>query len=136
MKAKNNLPYAELKREYYKKQTNGIFTLFDAAFEVHSLERPNLDNKSNISCIPEGLYFCKPDNVGKHKWFTVEDVPNRSNIEIHGANLVKDLRGCIGLGLNAMDIDGDGIDDIQNCKPVLEELKRLCPNGFWLKIYS
>lgn len=136
MKMKKGFPYAELKRTYYDKQTNGVFKLMEGTYQVYSLERPWLDNGSNISCIPEDTYFVKPDNTGKYQWFEVMDVPGRGNIELHGANKVRDVKGCIGLGKDSMDLDGDGIDDIRNCKPVLNKLKELCPKGFYLKIYS
>jgi len=131
-----NKPYAELKRTYYPKQTNGVFTLYDAAFQGYTLERPWVNNEPNISCIPEDIYFVKPDNTGKFQWFEITHVPNRSNIEMHGANKVQHLQGCIGLGIEKMDMDGDGLDDIRNCKPILDKLRELCPKGFYLKIYS
>lgn len=136
MKINSNFPYAELKREYFPKQTNGIFTLFNATFQTFTLERPWLDNEPNISCVPEGIYFVRRDTTGKYKWFEVEDVPNRGEIELHGANKVEDLQGCIGMGLEKKDMDGDGLADIRKCKIVLDKLVELCPDGFYLKIYS
>lgn len=127
---------AELKRTYFDKQTNGEFKLLGTDYEVRSLELPWKDNKNRVSCIPEGTYTCLPDTTGKYQWFKVTNVPNRKAIEIHQGSFVRNFLGCIGLGLKAMDLDGDGIDDIRHCKPALNKLKELAPEGFELKIYS
>ena len=34
---------------------------------AHTLENPWLDNQRSISCIPEGRYKVKNDNIGKFK---------------------------------------------------------------------
>lgn len=63
------------------------------------LERPWLDNKPNVSCIPVGSYIAKRDRTGKHQYYAIQDVPDREGIEIHVANRVDQLQGCIALGL-------------------------------------
>jgi len=61
-----------------------------------TLENPWLDNKINISCIPEGNYRCEPHEGARHKetWM-VTNVDNRSGIVIHVGNTESDTKGCI-----------------------------------------
>lgn len=76
----------------------------------YTLELPWRDNRSDISCIPAGLYGCEY-NMSAHfrrKLYSVEGVNNRIGIRIHPANFAGDrtlgydsqLHGCIALGLH------------------------------------
>ena len=80
--------------------------LFDT-FSCFTLELPWRDNQSNISCIPSGEYDAtirKSPKFGVTYW--VLEVPDRSYILIHSANVAGDvsrgfkshLNGCIALG--------------------------------------
>lgn len=75
--------------------TFGIFKYQEIPFAV-SYELPWLLNKRNVSCIPEGDYLCtqhiRPD--GKVV-YDVNDVPDRTLIEIHIGNNKRDVKGCI-----------------------------------------
>ena len=65
-----------------------------------TLERPDLGNQPKISCIPVGIYRLAQYNSPKHgpgTW-TLQTVPNRANIEIHVANVMDELEGCIAAG--------------------------------------
>jgi len=88
--------------------TFGVLTGFDFSYE--SLELPWRDNQHGISCIPEGKYSLKWFESPKHGWcYLLENVPDRSMIEIHSANFAgdeskgwdKQLDGCIALGKHA-----------------------------------
>lgn len=67
-----------------------------------------LENAADVSCIPAGAYECSWNYSPKLQRFAycVEDVPNRTGILIHPANLMgrkdlgyrSDLNGCIALG--------------------------------------
>jgi len=70
---------------------------------LQSLERPWLNNKVSVSCIPEGTYLVKRDRTGKHQYYAIQNVPNRTFIEQHAANYVSQLEGCQALGLTRMD---------------------------------
>ena len=62
----------------------------------NTVERPWLDNKRNLSCIPPGEYKLKPVVSPKFgETFEVCDVENRSHILIHKGNFVHDSLGCI-----------------------------------------
>jgi len=46
----------------------------------------------------------------------LKEVPDRSEVKIHAANYVTQLRGCIAPGLKAVDINGDGTLDIASSR--------------------
>lgn len=85
-----------LLRTYYEKGTNGILLLDDKPF-CFTIELPWLNNRHQISCIPEGTYTLSPRNYGKFKQhLLVNDVPDRDLILIHPANnALLELQGCI-----------------------------------------
>ena len=66
---------------------------------LQTLERPWLNNKASKSCVPEGTYLIKRDHSGRWQYYSVTNVPNRTFIEIHPANKVTQLEGCLALGL-------------------------------------
>jgi hypothetical protein len=66
---------------------------------LQTLERPWLNNKASKSCIPEGTYLVNRDHSGRWQYYSVSNVPNRTFIEIHPANKVSQLEGCLALGL-------------------------------------
>lgn len=66
--------------------TYGILTCKN--FWAHTLELPWLDNKSNVSCIPEGAYSTQFVTTrrrigGIRQMYWVQDVPGRTGILIH-----------------------------------------------------
>lgn len=65
-----------------------------------AVERPWLNNASQVSCIPAGTYIAKPDYSPKrgHEVYELQGVPQRSEIQIHIANFAYQLHGCIALG--------------------------------------
>lgn len=85
-----------LKRKFHPKGTNG--KLFNGGQLVcFTIELPWLNNRRNVSCIPNGRYRIAKRFTTERGWHLyVEDVPNRSWILIHPANnALKELRGCI-----------------------------------------
>lgn len=95
--------------------TEGKLIYPDDSF-TFCLERPWLNNKPYVSCIPYGQYIVVPDNTGKHRYYRVTNVPNRSHIEFHGATDVNDLQGCLAPCLGI--INGKSI----NCRDALNKL--------------
>ena len=75
-------------------RTDGIVILPDGT-EYKSLERPWLDNKTSISCIPAGYYKFKRDTHGRFQWFRVLDVSGRTHIEMHLGTRPSHSKGCI-----------------------------------------
>lgn len=74
-------------------------TLKTNGYSCVTIEREWLNNEPNLSCIPLGVYECSLYDSPKHgKVYQVKNVPNRSEIEIHIANVMQELLGCIALG--------------------------------------
>jgi hypothetical protein len=93
------MKHAELLRIY--KRQDGVFgALSINEFPIClTVERPWLDNKVGLSCIPPGQYLCK--RVESPKFgvtFEVSKVPGRSEILFHSGNISDDSHGCIILG--------------------------------------
>ena len=76
--------------------------------KLKSGELPWRDNQHGISCIPTGTYIAKHFVSPKHgPCYLLQNVPDRSDVEIHAANWMGDkskgykseLLGCIALGM-------------------------------------
>ena len=73
-----------------------------------TIERPWRNNRAFLSCIPIGEYELRltmfrrntPDVSDDYPAYQVMDVPDRTYIKMHIANTMKDVEGCIGLGMN------------------------------------
>ena len=100
------------------KQTLGVLTT--DGFTCKSLELPDKNNASRVSCIPLGTYVCKytksplfSKNAGKDVFtYAVLNVPKRAGIRIHSANYARQLLGCVALGSAHKDLDIDGQLDV------------------------
>ncbi len=93
--------------------TRGIGRMYDGfgspeLDDLHSIERPWLDNAPNISCISVGQYLMKLGmyNNGGYPAYEVLGVEDRTLIKIHIGNWAHDLEGCIALGLRGGILDG------------------------------
>jgi len=83
----------ELLRRYDPEGTNGELKLV----VCNTIELPWLQNKRNVSCIPEGRYELKLRTTAKRgQHLLVVNVKGRDDILIHPANdAKKELLGCI-----------------------------------------
>jgi hypothetical protein len=88
----------ELKRTYSTDRTTGTLT-GPNGYTGTTLERPWLNNRVSVSCIPEGTYQVRRDRVGRFTWFAVQNVPGRTNIEFHLGTLPTHSEGCILMSL-------------------------------------
>jgi hypothetical protein len=89
----------------------------------YTLELPYKDNERRVSCIPTGIYQIKKHLSPKFGLvFWIQDVPNRSEILIHPANYTRQLLGCIAVGMDHKDIDGDGEFDVVQSRSALVAL--------------
>ncbi len=80
--------------------SNNLCTIGDIYLDgekiCSTIERPWLQNKVNISCIPAGTYTISPVVSPKFgNTYQVEDVAGRTHILIHKANKASELHGCI-----------------------------------------
>lgn len=106
--------------------TLGKLELFDPypikTLELCTLELPWRDNRRNISRIPAGTYNLKWEYSPKFRrmLWEIYGVPKRSECKFHVANFMYQLNGCIALGLDFADIDGDGLMDVTSSAKALE----------------
>lgn len=104
-------------------------------FRCLTLERPWKNNQSDISCIPKGEYLAKL-NTGSHFHYPVwqlQDVPGRTAIEIHPANIVRELLGCIALGLSLHHFSKPD-EAIEESKAAFDDFMELTKNEQAIKI--
>lgn len=96
----------ELQRVCFSpKGTFGVFIDSNTCLPIaFSLEKPWLDNKREISCIPCGTYVCKMKEDGKK--ILVGNVPGRDGIQIEVFNYEEQSKGCIAAGMELLRKDG------------------------------
>lgn len=117
-----------LKRTYFTDGTNGKLYNGDQLI-CFTIELPWLDNKSRVSCIPEGRYELMKRYSPKFQWHLwLQQVAQRQLILIHPANdALKELKGCIAL-VSALTGSGKGSQSRaafkKLCAIVFEALER------------
>lgn len=118
-----------LRRQALKDRTLGRLVVFDGVFsrlDLASLELPWKNNDQGVSCIPAGRYRLVPRSTqerGNH--LLVENVPGREWILIHRGNYPSDVLGCILVGREHVDINGDRIPDVTNSRVALGQLTQI-----------
>lgn len=109
------------------KQTRSLIYIFEQGeivYQCWGLERPWLDNKRRVSCIPVGTYDYRMYNstpTFNYSLIHVLDVPDRSEILFHRGNYKEDTSGCILLGSSYAHINSDEYLDIVNSTRVVSE---------------
>lgn len=119
-------------------QTLGVLSIYDEGELVYTCKTLELEEDKNAvrdDCIPLGDYTVIKRWSQKYKdHFHILDVPNRSYILIHSANYSRQLLGCIAVGQNHTDIDGDGLKDVTSSKRTMRDLNRIITEDFQLQI--
>lgn len=66
---------------------------------LYTVERPWLENRPSVSCIPPGRYSCVPRHFfrGGYEAVEITGVQGRSHILFHVANFPVEVEGCIGV---------------------------------------
>ncbi|MDG1398081.1 MAG: DUF5675 family protein [Polaribacter sp.] len=85
-----------LHRTYFPEGTQGML-LLNGVVICYTIELPWIQNKRNISCVPEGLYTLQKRYSPKFNYHLhLKNVADRRLILIHPANdAKKELEGCI-----------------------------------------
>ena len=127
---------AWLMRQVYKTHVAGTL-IFESGDVFNMLERPWLNNRSNVSCIPWGTYetfFLPRSGSGKYrKVWHLQNVKSRSGVLIHSGNLVSHSRGCLLVGTK-MGVLG-GQPAVLGSKTALRKMNALLKgDGFTLNI--
>lgn len=115
----------KLKRWYHDDCTIGRLTLGD--FQCFTLELPDKNNQTDISCIPESEYKCKTHLSTRRGSLVVAilDVWGREHIQIHSGNYTSQILGCILVGDSVKWLNSDNIPDVTNSKKTLRKLIEL-----------
>mgnify|MGYP003647081726 CR=1 FL=1 len=127
---------AYLIRQLYKSHVASTL-IFESGDVFHTLERPWLENRSNISCIPWGIYetsFLPKSGTGRYRnvWH-LQNVKNRSGILIHNGNLVHHSKGCLLVGTKLGKLGGKPA--VLGSKTALRKMNKLLKgDGFTLHI--
>jgi len=104
-------------------------------FRCLTLELPWHDNRRNVSCIPAGIYPAKLYDSPRHgRIVLLQDVDNRSWIEIHAGNYTRQIQGCILVGDSLKYLDGDDVLDVANSAKTLKKMISLLPETFHVEI--
>lgn len=112
---------------------------------LFTVERPWIDNKPYVSCIPEGIYKAVyrptttpvPDSMGGMTWYLIGGVVgfdrgDRTRIAIHIANTVSNVEGCIGLGQHLGAIGSDWA--VMSSRNAMEQFREIMPDSFTMEI--
>ena len=88
----------EISRNYLKDCVQGVLVAANG-WRCMTIERPWLNNKVKVSCIPQGTYeyFYRDDGVNGNV-LELTHVVNRTVIQVHIGNWVKNSVGCILVG--------------------------------------
>ena len=134
IKVKKMEIYTLTRLVYEKEQTLGF--LFKGLKKIAcTLELEWDNNRARVSCIPLGKYIVErrtSEKFGNH--FHITNVVDRSYILIHHGNYHRDILGCILVGSNHTDIDGDGYRDVTSSKNTMKKLLETMPIKFELNI--
>lgn len=112
-------------------QTLGLLRVVEGGepvFQCKTIELPWRNNKRRVSRIPTGTYDTVKHNspqFGASLW--LQNVPDRSEILVHRGNYNRDTLGCILVGEDYRDIDGDGKFDVKNSLKCMRELLAAIP---------
>lgn len=106
---------------------------------IYTLERPWKNNKIGESCIPAGKYLVTKRTKETHSWakypeaFELHGTEPRTGILIHAANWIRQLQGCIALGLAASDMPG-GPMAVWRSRAAMKRFRKITPDKFYLLI--
>ena len=105
----------------------GVFGSMDVdGATLYTVEKPWLNNQPSISCIPTGIYRCKPRWYyrGGYDAIEITDVPDRTHILFHKGNRPSDFAGCIGVTsyLGCLNGDWAGLNSAAAFERLMDEL--------------
>lgn len=117
----------------FKTSSQGTFgTLMDDTGHqlCFTVERPYTGDHP---CVPAAIYQVESyESPTKGDVWMLKDVPDRTAIEIHTANTMNDLLGCIGVGDKLGTFNG--LPSVMNSQVTFSMLKDELPDSFELTI--
>ncbi len=98
----------EVKRTSFNSSSLTGELFVNGEFLTHTLELPWNNNRSFISSIPAGTYsaFLRYDKNDKWR-LQLENVPNRSGVQIHIGNWPSQIEGCVLVGNKAFNVTNE-----------------------------
>jgi len=91
-----------ISRELATPNCTGGYIAVDGAIVSYTLELPDRDNVNDISRIPAGRYPAHVRYDHADKWrVELEQVPGRTNVQIHIGNYPEQSKGCILVGMKS-----------------------------------
>lgn len=130
---RDTVPQLTLRRVTYREDcTQGVLVHHNRAIML-TMEDPWKHNEQNVSCIPTGVYTCKPYSSAKfpNVW-ELKDVPGRSLILIHAGNTHLDTHGCVLLGKEYGQLNG--LPAVLRSREALNEFRALNMTEFDLVV--
>jgi hypothetical protein len=121
------MKHFEVIRSYLPNGTVGYMDI--AGYRLQTMERPWLLNESGKSCIFEGTYLVERDYSGRWQYYSITGTVGRTFIEIHPANKVSQLAGCLALG---MERSSDNVSLINSEDAIDILLKEAGEESFYL----
>ena len=124
----------KIKRWYHDDCTIGRLQFGN--FQCWTLELPLLNNATDISCIyPAGGYRGqKHFSTNNGDCIAIDNVMDRTNIQIHSGNYTSQIRGCVLVGDSVKFLNDDLIPDVTNSKNTLKKLLALLPDKFMIEV--
>jgi len=124
----------KIKRWYHDDCTIGRLSY--GSFQCWTLELPSLDNAQGISCIYAAGGYRGVKHFSPHNGdcIAINNVMDRTNIQIHSGNFTSDILGCILVGDSVKFLNKDGIPDVTNSVRTLGKLLRILPDKFSIEI--
>ena len=120
-------------RWYRDNCTVGILTTKN--FQCFTLELADHKNEPYVSCIPAGTYEYKYRNSPSNgHCLELQNVPNRTYIQIHSANYTSQLQGCIAVGDSIKFLNNDAIPDVTNSVATLTKIMELAGSSGAIQI--
>lgn len=116
----------------------GYLSVFDAGVKVLdqvTLELPWKGNRKQESCIPAGLYKINPEkHATKGLVLRLESVPGRSGVLMHKGCFPRNTLGCVLVGTEFADLDGDKVWDAADSRKAMKALFDLITEPALLQI--
>lgn len=98
------------------------YLIVDKNVVCYTLELPYIGNIPNISTIPAGTYIGKVRVDGKKGWrIELQNVPGRTNVQIHVGNYTNQIQGCTLIGTNAS-VDNCTVLNSRNAREIVRTL--------------
>lgn len=120
-----NTPYKiTVERDYREKYTSGVLTT-SGGLRLFTVEKPWLDNKPYVSCIPEGEYKAYiREKSSNGRVIELLDVPDRTFIQFHVGNTEADVVGCFAVGSTPVGDNGWTYKSADAMKMLLAEAEK------------